>query len=172
MERLTVKNRDFSQMITPEMWNKLWEYENTELTPKEVWKLKQYSSDLQELAYTDPLTKAHNRHWLNEQDLTENEYYISVVDLNGLKAINDTQGHLAGDNAIKELAEFLKGFGEVIRMGGDEFVVLSKELHSELSGRFESYCSATVHKIKGMDLESAYDSADREMMKYKKEMVF
>ena len=118
----------------------------------------------------DPLTKINNRHYYNElQTISkEQEYYVSVVDLNGLKTINDTQGHMQGDIAIKELSEFLNGFGEVIRMGGDEFLVISDLPYIELSGRFEKYCSATVYKAKGMDLESAYDSADKQMLREKK----
>ena len=118
----------------------------------------------------DPLTQTHNRHRYNElQTISkEQEYYVSVVDLNDLKTINDTQGHMQGDIAIKELAKFLKGFGEVIRMGGDEFLVVSKEQYAELNGRFENYCSATVKKAQGMDLESAYESADKEMLREKR----
>ena len=135
-----------------------------------IWKkdtesLKQKNKKLK----LDPLTKTYNRHRYNELQANskEQEYYVSVVDLNDLKTINDTQGHLAGDNAIKELAEFLKGFGDVIRMGGDEFLVVAEKQYTQLSGKFEKYCSAT-HKLKGMDLKSAYDSADREMLKLKR----
>jgi GGDEF domain-containing protein len=135
-------------------------------TAEEVLELKKENEELK----LDPLTKTHNRHYYNELQANskEQDYYVSVVDLNGLKTINDTKGHLAGDNAIKELAEFLKGFGEVIRMGGDEFLVIAKKPHAELSGKFEKYCSATVYKAKGMDLESAYDSADKEMLRLKR----
>ena len=123
------------------------------------------------LTKKDPLTNCYNRNYYNElQSISrEQEYYVSVVDLNDLKTINDTQGHIQGDIAIKELAKFLKGFGEVIRMGGDEFLVVSKEQYAELNGRFENYCSATVKKAQGMDLDSAYDSADKLMLRFKGE---
>ena len=132
---------------------------------------KDYYYYLKWLTKKDPLTNCYNRNYYNElQSISrEQEYYVSVVDLNDLKTINDTQGHIQGDIAIKELAKFLKGFGEVIRMGGDEFLVVSKEQYAELNGRFENYCSATVKKAQGMDLDSAYDSADKLMLRFKGE---
>lgn len=56
-------------------------------------------------------------------------------DMNGLKAINDTFGHEAGDTALRAAAEVLRGsFRQsdlVARFGGDEFVVLALEAESE-----------------------------------------
>lgn len=56
---------------------------------------------------------------------------LLYADLNDLKVINDSFGHLEGDRALKELAAILKEtFGEsdtIARVGGDEFVVLAIE---------------------------------------------
>ncbi|MBQ4255411.1 MAG: GGDEF domain-containing protein, partial [Bacilli bacterium] len=53
---------------------------------------------------------------------------VLSVDMNGLKAINDRGGHLAGDQALIEVAKGLKksvkGKQEIFRIGGDEFVFL------------------------------------------------
>ena len=79
---------------------------------------------------SDPLTKLGNRQSLYE-DI--NRYRSDVnavgsVDMNGLKKLNDTQGHLAGDEALRKIGEALN---ECIskkvlayRTGGDEFLVL------------------------------------------------
>jgi len=53
---------------------------------------------------------------------------VIQVDMNGLKEINDTEGHLAGDEALKKLARALENNMQrnmyVYRVGGDEFTVL------------------------------------------------
>ena len=53
---------------------------------------------------------------------------LLMLDMDNFKAVNDTYGHIAGDNAIKAMAEVLKnnaGEGDIVfRLGGDEFVVL------------------------------------------------
>jgi diguanylate cyclase (GGDEF)-like protein len=53
---------------------------------------------------------------------------LIMVDLNGLKLVNDAFGHLLGDALLKRAASLLKemfeGYGDIYRLGGDEFVVL------------------------------------------------
>lgn len=53
---------------------------------------------------------------------------MMVLDINGLKWINDTQGHMKGDALLKKVAKFLvkicRQNDEVFRIGGDEFVIL------------------------------------------------
>ena len=84
----------------------------------------------------DPLTGIYNRRGLenNMNSLSDwarrNDLYISVasIDLDGLKYINDTYGHMEGDFAIKEFAEILLGSLEedeiCARYGGDEFAAI------------------------------------------------
>jgi diguanylate cyclase (GGDEF)-like protein len=58
---------------------------------------------------------------------------VMVVDLDRFKAINDAHGHAVGDAVLiataKALAEGARGFGEVARFGGEEFVVLVRSSH-------------------------------------------
>lgn len=90
---------------------------------------------LRELSDTDQLTGLFNRRRL-ENDLTLHyesfaRYHIptSVVmfDLDGLKAINDTEGHHAGDEVIRAVADVCRKVARRVdnlyRFGGDEFVV-------------------------------------------------
>lgn len=87
---------------------------------------------LENLAYHDILTGLLNRlrfeELLDEMDKLNTDYAIMYFDLNGLKAMNDQNGHEAGDGLIKQFSECLKkAFGEnsqVARMGGDEFAAL------------------------------------------------
>jgi diguanylate cyclase (GGDEF)-like protein len=94
------------------------------------------SSRLREAALTDPLTGCANRRAL-EDDLERSiasarrtgfDVSIAVIDLDGLKRINDSHGHAAGDATLKALAQSLgaavRDTDAVYRVGGDEFVVL------------------------------------------------
>lgn len=97
---------------------------------------------LTQLAYRDPLTGLLNRRALDERadgvfrDLTARPRTVTAVamDINGLKRLNDEQGHLAGDRLITEVARRLeKSFSElpgavVARVGGDEFTVLAADV--------------------------------------------
>lgn len=83
-------------------------------------------------AYTDSRTGLDNRTRWNElmnSDATPSEpYAILVVDLNGLKQVNDTLGHEAGDQMIYALSSILRNTlprnSVICRWGGDEFTVL------------------------------------------------
>ena len=60
---------------------------------------------------------------------------IVSIDMNGLKAINDTYGHLAGDNALTALANCFQKAASikqpVYRIGGDEFIILCRKTGEE-----------------------------------------
>ena len=93
---------------------------------------------MQELSYTDSLTKLRNRHSyilkLEEvQKIHPGSLGVSYIDLNGLKIANDTQGHEFGDKLITTLSTMLKKyFGtEVYRVGGDEFIALCENIDRE-----------------------------------------
>ena len=84
---------------------------------------------LNELSYHDQLTGALNRHALSEQYSDHSLTSAGAVycDITGLKALNDTKGHDAGDEMIRRCYNLLRdtcGSAPVYRTGGDEFVVL------------------------------------------------
>ena len=88
------------------------------------------------IAFTDPLTgvKSKQAFALQEKTMEEQvasgehtEFGVIVCDVNGLKKINDTLGHKAGDEYIRTSCELLcvhYKYSPVYRIGGDEFVVL------------------------------------------------
>lgn len=91
---------------------------------------------LEERASIDGLTGLYNRHYFETalaEEIAKNKghgipFSIIVADLNGLKLINDTYGHQAGDELIKTAAMILRdSFRETdvtARIGGDEFYIL------------------------------------------------
>ena len=100
------------------------------------------------LAFYDPLTALPNRRLLQERlkhniDLARREgKYMAVLmlDLDRFKAVNDSLGHLMGDELLKQVAarisSRLRDVDTVARLGGDEFtVLLSNITHQEDAGK-------------------------------------
>ena len=79
-------------------------------------------------------------------------FALVVCDLNGLKQVNDTQGHAAGDNYIREASQLicdLYKHSPVYRIGGDEFVVfLEGADYEQRSELFENLNSRMVENNK------------------------
>lgn len=153
------------------------------------------------MAFHDQLTGLGNRHYLRE--IVEKSIYLSTrigrfvgvyyVDMDGFKSINDQYGHAAGDAVLKAVSQRLvratRRTDTVVRMGGDEFVVVSPgialpEEVRELSAKIKSLvgepipferslimpsCSVGVAMIPGDadDLDHAIQIADRGMYRGK-----
>ena len=97
-----------------------------------------YLTWVDQLISLDPLTGLNNRKQLTHtfENLTKSHgehdnIWLYLIDVNHFKQINDTYGHLQGDNALKIIAEALrlscKGMNRatvIARYGGDEFVIL------------------------------------------------
>jgi len=108
--------------------------------------LTQARDRLELLAQMDPLTEALNRHAFhsllnrNEGD-SESEISgcVAVIDVDNLKAINDSMGHHVGDKAIRAAARAMRSLiradDMLFRWGGDEFLVLMFKLHEDEAGR-------------------------------------
>mgnify|MGYP000028694731 CR=1 FL=1 len=109
---------------------------------------KQAEEKIKQLAYYDPLTLLPNRRHL--QDRIQHciarakrelkEFALLMLDLDRFKAVNDTLGHIAGDDLLKQVAERisaqLRETDLVARLGGDEFMVLLERMdHTEDVGR-------------------------------------
>jgi diguanylate cyclase (GGDEF)-like protein/PAS domain S-box-containing protein len=94
---------------------------------------------LREQAIRDPLTGLFNRHYFNSiiasefsrADRYDRPLSLMMIDIDGFRAVNNTYGHLRGDDVLCEIARMLedsvRGADRVIRYGGDEFLVLMPE---------------------------------------------
>jgi diguanylate cyclase (GGDEF)-like protein/PAS domain S-box-containing protein len=92
-----------------------------------------------EVAFTDSLTGLYNRRYLMEQirremaraERKKTALSLIMLDVDGLKTINDRFGHDRGDILLKELARIIKTKARAsdvaTRLGGDEFVVLAPD---------------------------------------------
>ena len=107
-----------------------------------------------QLTKKDALTGLLNRQ-AYYSDVTKNKEITAFIsiDMNGLKAINDNQGHVAGDEALYTLgrcfAKASKAKQSVYRIGGDEFMMIcrktSKEQLEELIEKIQSYVDETEY---------------------------
>lgn len=99
---------------------------------------KKQQAYLEKLSYRDMLTGLYNRNRYIERleaykQVQDQQIGAIYIDLNGLKKVNDEQGHRAGDELIVRAAGTIAGiFAEdAYRVGGDEFVVILLDVSRE-----------------------------------------
>lgn len=102
--------------------------------------IQQLNEQLLFAAYHDSLTDLYNRSWLStmmkvqiKETTEKNEKFgILLFDIDNIKDINDSRGHNAGDELLKQVATILKLMESktvtATRFGGDEFVLLYKNI--------------------------------------------
>ena len=102
-------------------------------------------AQLQEVAITDFLTGLYIRRYFMsrlQDELIRSERYdktfsIAMVDIDKFKNVNDTYGHSAGDQALKETGKFfqknLRKTDVIARYGGEEFVIFFPETNKEVA---------------------------------------
>ena len=137
----------------------------------------QHTQSLEKAVFRDSLTGCYNKNaWEDFQkhfDLNRGDKAtILIFDLNGLKDVNDTLGHLAGDNYIKNTATYIqevfsrKG-DKVYRFGGDELAIvvpyLKENQREEFKTFVQSFFNHEVLSQKGLDF--AYGIAHTDAQK-------
>jgi diguanylate cyclase (GGDEF)-like protein len=121
-------------------------------------KVETLASEVYKLAALDQLTGLYNRR-SGDQRMAEEisraqrhnrPLTVLLIDLDGLKKINDTHGHAAGDAVIKGFADRLqraiRGSDLAVRLGGDEFMAILPECRSEEVHR-------VLDRVRGLDLQ-------------------
>ena len=160
---------------------------------------KEASRTFRNMANTDSLTGVRNKHAYSENEAAINQQIqagqleklaVVVGDINGLKYVNDTQGHAAGDQLIRDACALICEYfthGAVFRVGGDEFVVVLQgkgydtmlEVMEELNRKVEENiknnaavislgCSVLEHG--DQQLRDVFERADQKMYERKKEL--
>ena len=103
------------------------------LFAQDITEILKREKDINYLLYRDSLTELYNRRFFEEElkrldTGRQLPLAIVMIDVNGLKVINDTYGHKAGDEHLKKVAEILKNSIRqediLARWAGDEFVIL------------------------------------------------
>jgi diguanylate cyclase (GGDEF)-like protein len=108
-----------------------------------AWRNAQLYVELVNAAMTDPLTGLYNSRWLRdagERDIARaardsQPLSLLLVDLDHFKTVNDSSGHAIGDVVLQRVATQLRtsvrGADAVVRLGGEEFVVLLHDCSAE-----------------------------------------
>ena len=161
--------------------------------------LKKHVDYISGIAYIDGLTGVKN-HLAYVRDIAElknsllceeMEFSVVVMDLNGLKKINDTYGHDVGNellNSAVRAISMVYGSENLYRIGGDEFVVFMKEADKNrcdaLENELRDYLAkikgnikpviaigtAICHREKGTDFDVLFHKADERMYLDKKRL--
>ena len=164
---------------------------------RDITKQKRMEKELRQVAWSDSLTGLGNHRRLTDAFEAESKRFrrngrssaLLLIDVNGLKKINDTYGHLVGDRALCRLAEGLlvecRSVDAPTRHGGDEFAVILPETNAEgavnLAQRLTSRLSndieippvsfsygVGVYPHDGKTLQQLIDVADRLLYEMKK----
>jgi len=127
--------------------------------------LKKKNEALELLAVTDELTGLFNRHYFYKkiaEEAARSDRYneplsMIILDLDNFKRVNDTWGHLVGDEVLKETAEIVGRITRksdiLARLGGEEFVILMPEtgIHGALrvAEKIRETLDENIHPIVG-----------------------
>ena len=160
--------------------------------------LKARVTNIRCLAYQDALTGIRNKtafmdlrnRLLEDMDKGTARFALMMLDVNGLKQVNDRLGHTTGDQLIQEACRIIcQAFkrSPVFRVGGDEFIVvlenadldnlndimrtmqesIDERNRKSDSGFYVSIASGVAHYAEGMSLEGLLKEADENMYRNK-----
>ncbi len=159
------------------------------------------SAKAKEVALVDPLTSVFNRRYMEEifpREISKasragTDLSFVMLDVDGFKDINTKFGHFVGDQYLRDIATLLKktfrGSDTVLRLGGDEFLIILPETsikqaqraaerllwetrwwnqagHAKYELAFS--CGVATYR-KGMDIKEVLELADRDMYRAKRE---
>ncbi|MCR5784297.1 MAG: GGDEF domain-containing protein [Eubacterium sp.] len=116
---------------------------------------KRREEHLIRISMTDEMTRLYNRRSYEEniseykEKEMEDDLVIVAADINGLKVVNDTKGHVAGDELIRGAANCIVSavgkLGRVFRIGGDEFVAIIRTSDAESAANYIKGKANTWH---------------------------
>ena len=159
------------------------------------------SAKARETALVDPLTGVFNRRYMEEifpREISKavrsgTDLSLIILDVNGFKDVNTRFGHFGGDQYLRDVATLLKktfrGSDTVLRLGGDEFLIILPETSHKQAVRASerltwetrwwnqaghakyelSFSCGVATYRKGMDMKEVLDAADKDMYRVKLE---
>jgi diguanylate cyclase (GGDEF)-like protein/PAS domain S-box-containing protein len=130
------------------------------VTLRDITDLKDKEQQLKDLALTDALTRLPNRRWMQqflpqmiaESSEQKTRFAVLFIDLDNFKVVNDTLGHQAGDEFLRDVAirlrKSVRKQDQVLRLGGDEFMILLRDIDEPKSALdISSYLLQTLRAI-------------------------
>ena len=119
--------------------------------------MTEYAADIQQKAVTDPLTGLYTRNYAEARIAKllgeAHPGSLMMIDMDNFKSINDTYGHIAGDNTLKIFADTLRANTSdkdvVCRLGGDEFIVFLTGMNDrqEVSEKAQAILDMLAEKL-------------------------
>lgn len=122
----------------------------------DITQRKNYEEELRQQSQRDPLTGCFNRRYLNELDeelsRSDGTWGCLFLDIDHFKRYNDEFGHQMGDNTLVRMSRFLmrqvRAEEPVVRVGGDEFVVVMR-------GASEAQTTMVAERMRAVALRTA-----------------
>lgn len=161
--------RSYFQTVKTPITNDEGEIEGLVGIVFDITEHKNIEKKLREISYLDKLTNLYNRAYFDEKInelTTEKQFPIGIItgDVNGLKIINDTIGHVQGDELLKSVADIFKKVSKdqyfVFRWGGDEFVTLipnaSEEMCQDYMNQVEEMCRQSNDEFFKLSIAQGY----------------
>ncbi|MBU0650777.1 GGDEF domain-containing protein [bacterium] len=114
-------------------------YQKVDVFEKDVTTLRSDKEQMEKLSVTDGLTRVYNRRYFESKIHEEfniakkfqTKLAIIFIDIDHFKSFNDTHGHQAGDEVLRQLSSVIDGVlrknATLFRYGGEEFVILLSE---------------------------------------------
>ena len=133
--------------------------------------LNEANKELEQLLIVDPLTGLYNRRYFNtviprmiKKSIRDNSRIsFFLIDIDYFKSINDTYGHIEGDNALKLLAEDMLNICHrpddlVFRLGGEEFCIIASGQTEKDAIQFAEKIRKSVKELKIENINSKIDN--------------
>jgi len=135
----------------------------------DVTALEKAKKKIEKIAVTDKLTGLYNRTYFEEimrQNDEEKTFPLALImgDVDGLKVVNDTYGHAAGDELIRRAAAAMKNAVRsddmAARIGGDEFVIILENVQDgdilRILEKIKSHCKETSNDVTPLSICLGY----------------
>ncbi len=137
--------------------------------------LHRQTLEMARIATTDTLTGTRNRRYLLDEGMNfltgKHHGWVIIIDLDHFKRINDTEGHLTGDQVLMAMGEVLNqrfNDGLAVRFGGEEFVVIAHgeeipKRAEELRQTVETLNPSGIRVTVSLGLAAAYEHPGKDL---------